>query len=98
MKIRIYTPKEKGKWRFKIGEGGLRSRANVNTLYNALEGRLPSLVDKEKLAIMVKYDIGTNETLKSQDTHYLLYSLGCFLEDYLSPITMRRIERSYLSV
>lgn len=52
--------------------------------------------EKGKTAVKVIYrDGGRNESINSSDKRYLLYTLGCFLEDYLSDKVMRKIERKY---
>jgi hypothetical protein len=49
-----------------------------------------------KTCVKVKYsDRSTNESLASSDARYLLFTLGCFLEDYLSKQVKRKIERKY---
>ena len=96
MKIRITVPVNKSdKWKMSwpgYGKHFLRA----DTLLNGMERRFLGSAKWEKLALTVKYTDGTfNETLGSTDAGYLLYTLSCFLEDYLSDETLKRIERKY---
>jgi hypothetical protein len=96
MKIKVKVPeKEGGKWKvFWPGYGKHFLRAD--TLFNGIERRLLRRANEEKLAIVVDYGNHTfNETLMSEDAHYLLYTFACFLEDYLSVETLARITKLY---
>lgn len=91
MKLIVTIPaNKKGKWKlFWSGKG--KHFFNPNTLYSGIERRLLASANKEKLAIRVKEGNYTaNETLASTDSKYLLYSLSCFLEDYLSKESLKR--------
>ena len=100
MKIKITVPQKEGdKWMLGYGARP-RSMARADTLYNRLERFLLRTKFKEKMAIVVKYGRDSsgkiiNESLLSFDAHYLLYTLACFLEDFLPKQTLKRAERSY---
>ena len=103
MQIKVKIPKdEKSKWKLGIGSRP-RSMARADTLLNRLERVLSSrLILKEKIAIVIKEWNGTvwekiNETLRSKDKNYLLYTTSCFLEDFLSKESLKRIEKRYHS-
>jgi hypothetical protein len=84
-----------GKWGISFGKG-LRKRNSAGVVYYALERHLRGYAKEEKVAIVVKDMDGiANETIKSNDPKYLLYTAGCFLEDFLSEMTMKRIENGY---
>jgi hypothetical protein len=94
MKIKV-PEKEGGKWRI-LWKGHSMSFRKADTLFNGMRRRLLRTDLKEKLAIVVNYGNHTfNETLSSNDARYLLYTLGCFLEDYLSRETISRTEKDY---
>ena len=85
MKIIIKVPEIGKKWRVSFG-GTPSSRKNATLIFKLVERRLFLGVGiKEKTSILVKYgkDV-SNETLVSLDARYLLYTLVCFLEDYLT--------------
>ena len=92
--LKIPTTKD-SKWGISFGKG-LRRRNSAGVIFSALERKLRGYAKDEKIAILVKDEDGiANETLKSNDPKYLLYATGCFLEDYLSEMTMKRIEHDY---
>ena len=93
MKIKILVPKGKEKWKV-IRKMSRYHRANVNTALKLTERLINEATDKEKTCVRVNYNDGYNETLMSQDATYLMYTTSCFLEDYLSPRTMNKYEKS----
>lgn len=96
MKIIITIPEDKkSKWKlYWSGKG--KHFYNANTLYNGIVRRLLGSRLKEKMAIKVKEGKDTaNETLTSFDKKYLLYTLSCFLEDYLSKETLKKAVKEY---
>jgi len=95
-RITIKVPQtENQKWEVTFGKG-VRRRNDASTVFLAIQRHLSPRATNEKIAVKVKYGDGTtNETLSSQDVRYLLYATSCFLEDYLSPKVMLRVEREY---
>ena len=88
-------PTPQDKWTLSFGSGS-RKRNSASVILNAIERRLRGYVLKEKTTIKVKYSKDTtNTTIPSLDTNYLLYAVGCFLEDYLSGSTLLRLQRNY---
>ena len=83
-KIIVTIPKKNEKW--KLSGVGTRNKgfASPSSLYNWIERRFHVPRLKEKMAIRVKYMDSTNESLSSDNSNYLLYTLACFLKDYLS--------------
>ncbi len=83
-KIIITVPKDSKKW--KLSGVGTRNKsfATPASLFNWLEKRFRVRSLREKMSVKVKYDYGTNESLLSNNSSYLLYTLACFLKDYLS--------------
>ena len=96
MKFKITVPQKKGdKWFLGYGARP-RGMARADTLYNRLERLLLRTKLKEKTSIVVKYGKDTsNETVASFDVKYLLYATSCFLEDYLSKVVLKRVEKKY---
>jgi len=100
-KIKITTPnKNSSKWQVSWGKGGIRKRNNPTIIFNAIERKLLRLQLKENIEIVVKYDKDIaedfiNESLPSCNAKYLLYSLLCFLEDYLPNDFIRRKLKNY---
>jgi len=96
---RIILREMKTKWRLSFGSGA-RDRKNVNILYNFVERKIDALLASpncNKTAVRVIYGSGDhNESINSNNRSYLLYCLGCFLEDFLSVDIMNRIEKDYL--
>ncbi len=95
MKITITVPQNNKKW--KISSGGTpKSYAMWNSIYNRLRGLLSRLEVKEKVSILVKYgDGGFNETIASSNANYLLYTVACFIEDYVSPEVVKNMYKKY---
>ena len=89
----------KSGWQLSMG-GGARRRRTANILYNQVERKIEGFlasVPGGKTAVRVIYGDGShNESLNSNNVVYLLYTMGCFLEEDLSETTMKRIERRYL--
>jgi len=84
MRIKVTVPKTDEKWSVSFGKTPSR-RKDATLCYNLIERRIYARPLKEKLSIVVKYPDGLlNETLVSLDARYLLYTLVCFLEDYLT--------------
>lgn len=100
-KIKITVPKEiSGKWTIHWGKGGTRKRSSSTIIFNAIERQLLRSQLKQKIEIVVKYGKDNNgeivnETVPSCDRNYLLYSLLCFLEDYLPKDFMTRKIKVY---
>lgn len=68
----------------------------ADTLFAGIERRLSGSRKTEKLAIRIKVGRDTtNESLSSSSREYLLYTLGCFLEEHLSKLTLKRIKKKY---
>lgn len=100
-KITIHIPKTKNqKWSVRKTKGGGFFRKTGKNTFSALTRLLSSnckASKKESWGILVVYpDGGKNQTLYSTDKNYLLFAAACFLEDYISKATLRRIERDYL--
>ena len=75
---------------------GNRKRKSAYLIFYAVKRRLQARTLNKRTAIRVKYaDCTTNDSLTSNEPRYLLYTLGCFLEDYLSDATVLRIEKNY---
>lgn len=74
-------------------------RKSPELIYRLLERKIDRILRtgiNEKIVVKVKYTDGTtNETLKSSDASYLLYSTACFLEDYLSIEGLTRLYKKY---
>lgn len=83
MRIKISVPSDGKRW--KVSFGNTPSyRKNATLILKLIERRFLRTGVKEKTSIQVVYDHSTfNETLVSLDARYLLYTLCCFLEDYL---------------
>ena len=97
-KIIIRLPDEKNK-KFRLQRREWKGRRYLTAvgLVNALDRTFPRLELKEKTAIVIKSGKDTiNESLDSDSTNYLLYCAGCFLEDYLSAVVMKKIEKKYV--
>lgn len=95
-RITIKLPNDNGKWGLSFGKG-LKKRNSAGVIFGAIERRLRGYASEEKLVIMVREDGEiVNETLKTNDYRYLLYTTGCFLEDFLSEPMMKNIEGKYL--
>ena len=96
MKIKITCPTEDRKW--KVSFGNTPSyRKTVTSIFKLVERKLNSGVGmKEKTSIQVNYDHSTfNESLVSLDARYLLYTLVCFLEDYLEKDFLNKKYKEY---
>ena len=81
--------------KFRLQGNGWKSRRFLRaaTLLNRLESVFSRTKLDEKTAIVIKEYIGShfvniNESLSSNDSKYLLYTLVCFLEDFLSEQTL----------
>jgi len=96
-KITIKVPQKKEKWQLSWGIGGnTKKMITATSLFNVIERRLLRTHLKEKTTIVVKYAKDTsNETISSLNPYYLLHVLGCFLEDYISKQTLKRISKDY---
>ena len=102
-RIIITVPQGSKKWMVTVSSGCFKRKSAAN-VYNYVERKLlakkmmtslgTSL--KDKTAARVKYDKEYhNESLASKNTSYLLYTLSCFLEDYLSQDTLNNKEKLY---
>lgn len=84
-----------------LGANGHYNRRTPSLVYTLIERRLNKLLGSDggpNWAEKVNYGDGANVSLGSTDKNYLLYTLSCFLEDYLSKATLSRAERQYISV
>ena len=99
-KIIVSIPEGKEKWKISFGGVTPFRRNSAAVAYNTVERKINSFLrtcDNKKTAIIVKYtDSSTNESLDSSDARYLLYSLTCFLEDYLTPAFFKDKSEKYL--
>ena len=100
-RITIKIPRIKeNKWSLSFG-GSPRLRNSAAVVFNAIERRLLGSWRDYKTCVRIKeWDNGrwevVNESLASTDANYLIYTMACFLEDYLSEKVMNRVERVYL--
>ena len=90
MKIKVSVPQGDKKW--KVSFGNTPSyRKNATTIYKLVERKLNSGV-----GMKVLYDHTTsNESLVSLDASYLLFTLACFLEEYLEKKFLDQKYREY---
>ena len=95
-KIQIKVPKKEGD-KFSIGWGARpRPMHSAATILNRLQRLLVELKHGDKTSVIVKYGKGIhNETIRSNDVEYLVYTTTCFLEDYLPRYHMIRAEKRY---
>lgn len=84
MKIKVNVPQKDGeKWKVSFGHFP-SSRKDPVLIFRLIERRLLRTAIREKTSITVNYSKdSSNESLDSLDANYLLYTLSCFLEDYL---------------
>ena len=99
-KIIITVPKKQtGKWKLSMRGRRGRGYKTAATAYNAVESSLSRYLEAnldEKTAVRVNYGRGfINESLTSNKPRYLLYALGCFLEDYLSDSVLNTRHKKY---
>ena len=107
-KLIIKIPiKKENKWSLQQ-TGILAKRFKTPTsLLNHLKRSFPQKEFDKRLAIIVKRYVGSsprprcrweniNETLSSKDPKYLLYTITCFLEDYLSSSIINKVTKNYL--
>jgi len=94
IKFLILVPEKDGLWKMNGSK-----RKTPELLYRLLERKITKIlgVDHDaKIAVKVKYDKDTsNESLRSSDINYLLYTASCFLEDYLSKEGLNRLYKKY---
>lgn len=98
----IFTKLKDGRYTLSTGSGGTKKYQNAGAAYNRLERIFKRNLEaklRDKTCVRTKLDgryaKATNESLASTDKRYLLYALGCFLEDELSVNKMNQIERDY---
>lgn len=103
-KIIIKLPDKRVK-KFRLQRKGWKGRRFLRAagVLNRLESNFPRTELKEKTAIVVKEYIDShfeniNESVASFDREYLFYTASCFLEDYLSEKTLKRIEKNFFKV
>jgi hypothetical protein len=98
--ITVTVPKTpKDRWTVSLFGKTPHKRKDATSLYRLVERKLSASLGscmKEKTACRVKYGDGVNVSLGSSDKNYLLYTLSCFLEDYLTKTVLNRAERQYL--
>lgn len=99
--IYVVVPKKGEDWKVTIGGGQLKRPDAIN-VFNYVERRLLASQLKTKINVTVDYNAlhpldhegwvneGTYGTKKEA-----LYSLACFLEDYISADTLRRKLEQY---
>lgn len=99
MRIIIKVPDKKVN-KFRLQRMGWKGRRFLTAagLLKALERSFSPKNLREKPSIIVKQYIGShfktlNETLNSDSKDYLLFVASCFLEDYLSPDTLKKYEK-----
>jgi len=96
--MRKITVRElKNNWQLVMG-GAARRHSRIIVLFNTVERKIKSLLasqERGKTAVKVVYaDGGHNESLNSGNVDYLLYTLTCFLEDFLPEWTFnKKIEK-----
>lgn len=100
----ITVPKGKEKWIATFG-GGAFKRATATSMYNFAERKLLQTLKKKrnsasqegaKTYVKVRYSDGDyNQSSTSNDPHYLLFTLACFLEDYLKPELLVKKYKKY---
>jgi hypothetical protein len=95
-KIIVKLP-DKNMSKFRLQRKGWVGRRYVKAtgVLNRLESLFPSKELREKTAVVVKEHNGShfeniNESVASNDPKYLLHTLSCFLEDYLSPSVLKK--------
>lgn len=98
MTIKILIPKENGKWQINKGAGGhCKKFVSALKILEFLE-RWVMPANGVKTAVVVDYGNGyDNETETTTDGNYLIHATACFLEDFLSKETLKRIEKKYRS-
>jgi len=96
-KIIVTIPKiQNQKWKVSFGKNSRITRTSSVLVYKAIERTLLASSEGVKTSIVVRYDENiTNETLASTDPAYLLYTLSCFLEDFLPNRFLRAKEKRY---
>ena len=100
-KIIVKIPTKINDWLFNFGHGGTYSkRKTVAKLYNSLEKRILRLFScdnsREKRSIVIKMDNDVvNESCDSQNPHYLLWCLACFLGNFLEKKFVREKIKKY---
>lgn len=94
-RIIVKVPKKPtDRWLITWGKGGHTKKASASLVFNAIQKRLLRTRETKKTKIIVKYGKDSiNETTPSQNAFYLLNSLGCFLEDYLSEAMFKQITK-----
>jgi hypothetical protein len=94
IKFVIIVPEKNSLWKINHAK-----RVSPELVYRFLERKITKslAVDNDaKIVVEVKYtNHTTNETLKSSDASYLLYTTACFLEDYLSKNSLDRLYKKY---
>lgn len=101
MKVIIKLPYKDGYWRLKIAGIEGRRYVSASGLLGGVKRFLLGTEIEKKTAIVTKRCLGTsqetlNETLASNNPNYLMYTTTCFLEDFISPETMRVAESNWL--
>ena len=90
MRISVKVPK-KGKWSI----DNRYRRASANTTLHLVEKLLLKAVKKEKTSVRVSYlDRQHNESYPSYNVCEQVYATACFIEEYLSEVTMKKYEKS----
>lgn len=95
---------KKDKWILSIGKSRGFKRNSATTSYNLIERKMKSLTRnlclplKDKYVLKVRNDREyLNESMSSNNAHYLLFCLLCFLEDYLNKDFIKNREKILLT-
>jgi hypothetical protein len=91
-RIIIKVPRKQEKWKVSNYK-----RVNAASALRLIEKIIPRFTIKEKTCVRVNYGGGYNETLSSFNYKYLMYATICFLEDYISAPTKKKLERKYMN-
>jgi len=81
---------------WKLGNSKRKKLESVISLLERKMSRSLCLHQAKKIAVIVNYDKDTsNETLNSYDLKYTLSATICFLEDFLSEQSFRKLSNKY---
>lgn len=95
--IKILVSENGKSWKVNKGSGGHPKKfTDATKVIEWLERNLTHGLEV-KTSVIVRYGNDMdNETETSQDGAYLVWAISCFLEDFLSRKTLKRIEKKYL--
>lgn len=94
-RITIVVPVKNKKW--KLSGIGTKNKtfASATSILTWIERTLRVRRFNEENVVRVKYGHLTNESVATKDPNDIIYTAGCFLEDYISKRTIRRLEKKY---